>query len=107
MLQRIPKNRWTLILAVSLVAALCSVRGSSASVGGTPLRNGDPDPIPTPQAGGDPDVPDGHTGWNKAPAPYHGMLEGQHAGDMWTLRPDGMWRLIMILRGLRYYWFRF
>ena len=106
MQQRFPKNRWTLILTLSIVAVLASPRGSLA-VNGTPLRTGDPDPIPTPQAGGDPDIPDGHTSWNKVPMTYHGMLEGPRTGDIGNLRAGGMWRLIMILRGLRFYWLHF
>ncbi len=101
---RFPKNRWTLILVIAALAALFAVGGSSAAPG--TLRTGDPDPGQTPQAGGDPDVPDGKTAWNK-PLSYHGMIEGGRVGDAYTLRSDGMWRLIMILKGLRLYWFRF
>lgn len=104
---RFPKSRWTLILTLSVLAAAFAVRGSSATAIGTPMRNDTPDPYTNPQAGGDPDVPDGHTAWNKVPTTYHGILEGQHRGDMWTLRTDGMWRLIMVLRGLRLYWLHF
>ena len=108
-MMRFPKSRWTLILALWALASGYAVRTASAAYeDGCPLRVGDPDPNPIsdPSAGGDPDQPDGKTAWSKT-LTGRGALEGPHAGDVWTLRSDGMWRLILILKGLRLYWFRF
>jgi len=100
---RFPRNRWALILTISAFAAFCTLRGAMAEE--DPTQYGAPEP----SAGGDPDVPDGRTNTTTT----SGMplkrwtAEERHAGDVGALRADGMWRLIMILKGLRLYWFRF
>ena len=104
---RFPKNRWAIILALAALAALGTMRGALAD---DPTRSdsGDP-PQPPLGGGGDPDVPDGKTSttaWNSTPQKRY-IIEGRHAGDVSALRSDGLWRLIMILKGMRLFVFRF
>jgi hypothetical protein len=100
---RFPKNRWALILlaffAFSVLSGLRAVRAEVDPVGYTP-----PD-----QQGGDPDVPDGknpNVAKNGVPV-KRWVLEEHRVGDMAATRTDGVWRLIMILKGLRLFVFRF
>jgi len=102
-MSRFPKNRWALILALSAFAALGTMRVAKAEL--DPTGTGPPDP----QAGGDPDVPDGRTNTTaKGAYPLKRWAsEERHAGDVSALRTDGLWRLILILKGLRLFTFRF
>src|SRR5262249_13998475 len=98
---RFPKYRWTLILALAALAALGTTRGAVAG-SGDPNHYGDPEPpLPNPGAG-DPDVPNGKsstTAWNGYQKRW--TIENRRVGDARALRGDGVWRLILILRGVR------
>ena len=103
-MQRFPKNRWALILTLSAFVALGSLRAAIAEEDPT----GSVGPF-EPNAGGDPDVPDGRsntTSKNGYPLKRWAADE-RHAGDMSAHRSDGVWRLIMVLKGLRLFVFRF
>ncbi len=104
---RFLKNRWTLILAL-MVSAVLSTHRLAVADNNPPSQYGDPEPLPPGE--GDPDIPDGKT---TAPA-YNGTspqkrltLDQRLVGDDRVIRSDGVWRLILILKGLRAFWFRF
>jgi hypothetical protein len=103
---RFLKNRWTLILALCISMACGSYRWSAAD-GDLPVDGGG-DPAPT--VGGDPDVPGG-SGMPVASRgtmpPKRLIIQKRAVGDAHAQRSDVMWRLILILKGLRTYWFRF
>lgn len=105
-MQRFLKNRWTLILALCISMVCGSFRWSVAD-GGLPTDSGGE---PTPQVGGDPDVPGG-SGMPVASKgtlpPKRLIIEKRAVGDVHAQRSDVMWRLILVLKGFRAYWFRF
>ncbi|MBI5709875.1 MAG: hypothetical protein HZC42_06160 [Candidatus Eisenbacteria bacterium] len=114
---RFSRNRWwTLILAFCLCSAcaFASARLVSAGAIGDPTQTGDPT---MPNGSGDPDVPDG-AGKNGGRTVSRGGLQGGAlpASRTQEARPVGdgavsqnvmMWRLQLVLQGLRSFYIRF
>lgn len=107
---RFVKNRWTFILALTAVLAL----GFSHPVGAVDQGSTGTDPQPIPGGGsgntGDPDVP---TGSGFAYAGKGGSLRsgkigyGRAVGDSPAVHSATVWRILLILRGVKAWYFRY
>lgn len=107
---RFVKNRWTFILTLVAVLAL----GFSHPVGAVEQGNTGTDPQPNPGGSGgntgDPDVP---TGSGYAMAGKGGALRsgkigyGRAVGDSPAVHSVTVWRVLLILRGVKAWYFRY
>ncbi len=108
-MSRVIMNRWALVLALGVLLFCAGLPGSPARGSENPMLTGDP--YSNPDWSGDPDVPTGPSGLPVASgqrSPKGRMEPVQLRGDLGgSTRSVLMERLIVVLHGLRAWYFRY